>query len=154
MQLEDSNGRILEPAGVTEVTDMVNRLGKELDHCILSDGDAFIQAAGSDPRLVVEYRDLSGYYRADNPLPVGTVKEFFSAFFQKDDSWKTMAAFSRVDESASGAAKTGESDAYGVNGDREKDLKSGLLDAATRGVKSNLFRLLRRGIRNLFRNFR
>ena len=36
MQLEDSNGKIVVPKSAAEVDQMLDRLGRDLDHCILS----------------------------------------------------------------------------------------------------------------------
>jgi hypothetical protein len=154
VQLEDSSGKISVPGNVTEVTEMVDRLGKGLDHCILSDGDIFIQAAGSDPRLVVEYGDASGHYESADLHSAGTVKDLFSAFFQKDSSWKTMVTFSPVETASSGFAESTGAGAGGAHETRQQDPPDSLLESVKREVKNNLSRVVRRGVRNIFRKFK
>ena len=148
MQLEDSNGKFFVPQSPAEIDQVIDRLGRGLDHCILSEGEDFIQAAGAAPGFVVEYGDASGHYEAAETLPPETVKELFAAFFQKDDSWRTRVNFTRIDEgtSSSGAASQ--------ETNREKSLKDSLLDSVKREVKHNVSGMVRRGIRDVFRKFR
>jgi len=154
MQLKDSNGKVFVPQSVAEVTEMIDRLGRELDYCILSNSDMFIQAAGSSPQLVVEYADPSGHYEATEVLSAGTVKDLFSAFFRGNASWKTMVAFSLISEVADGPAGTAGGESSGARRTREKSLKDSLLDSAKREVKNNVSRMVRRGVRDVFRKFR
>lgn len=154
MEFEDSTGKFSVPKNVQEIEDMVDRLGRGIDHCILSDGDMFVQAAGADPRIVVEYGDSTGHYEAAEPLSARTVKDIMSAFFRKDVSWKTMAAFSPTGDFAAGPA-TGTADSDGGAGaTREKSLKDSLLDSVKREVKNNASRMVGRGVRDIFRKFR
>lgn len=154
MQLEDSAGKIVVPQSVTEVAEMVDRLGKELDHCILSNGDMFIQAAGSSPQLVVEYRDPSGHYEAVDLHSAQTVKNLFSAFYQSDDSWKTLVTFSPISEGTDGPSRSIEGEDSCASGPREKSLKDRLLDSAKHEMKNNVSRMVRRGVRDTFRKFK
>jgi hypothetical protein len=154
MQLEDSSGKVLTPRNVTEVTEIVDRLGKGLDHCILSDGDIFIQAAGSDPQFVVEYGDSSGHYEAAGLHSAQTVRDLFSAFFQKDNSWKTMVAFSPVSTASSGSPESTGAGAGGARGTWQKNPQDSLLESVKREVKNNVTRMVRRGVRNIFRKFK
>jgi hypothetical protein len=154
MQLEDSNGKVFVPKNVTEVTETIDCLGSGLEHCILSDGDMFIQTAGSSPRLVVEYQDPTGHYEAAELHSAQTVKDLFSAFFQKNDSWKTMVAYSRTGDAAAGPSVSTGDRSTGTGGTREKSFKDGLADSMKREVKNNLSRMVRRGVRNVFRKFR
>ena len=161
MKLEDSNGRTSEPKGVSEITDMIGRLGKGLDHCILSDGNLFIQAAGADPKLVVEYGDPSGHFEAASVLPAETVKGIFTAFFQNDPSWKKMAVFTRAGEGASpsgGAIPGGSIPGAASNrstpaGAREKGLKDDLINSVKGEVRYGFSGVIRRIVRGIFRSF-
>ncbi len=155
MQLEDSNGKFFVPQSPAEIDQVIDRLGRGLDHCILSEGEDFIQAAGAAPGFVVEYGDASGHYEAAGTLPPETVKELFAAFFQKDDSWRTKVNFTRIGggASSSGAASQ-ETDREGSPGRQEKSLKDSLLDSVKREVKHNVSGMVRRGIRDVFRKFR
>ncbi len=154
MQLEDSSGKVSTPRNVTEVTEMVDRLGKGLDHCILSDGDIFIQAAGSDPRLVVEYGDSSGHYEAAGLHSAGTVKDLFTAFFNNNDSWKTMVAFSPANAASGGSPENTGTGAGRAPETWRTDPKGSLLESLKHEVKNNVTRIVRRGVRDIFRKFR
>lgn len=155
MQLEDSNGKIFVPQSPAEIDQVIDRLGQGLDHCILSDGEHFIQTAGSAPGFLVEYGDASGHYEAAETLPPETVKELFAAFFQKDDSWRTRVNFTRSGGgSPSSGAASQDTDREKVAGQQEKSLKDNLLDTMKREVKHNVSGMVRRGVRDVFRKFR
>ncbi len=155
MELEDSNGKIVVPQSAAEVDQMLDRLGRDLDHCILSEGEEFIQAAGSASGMLVQYGDSTGLYEAAETLPSETVKELFAAFFQKDDSWRTRVSYTCMSgaDSSSGAPSP-EADRERGAGRQEKSLKDSLLDSVKREVKHNVSGMVRRGIRDVFRKFR
>ncbi len=155
MQLEDSNGNVVVPQNPAEVDRTIDRLGRDLNHCILSEGELFIQAAGSAPALIVQYGDSSGTYEASETQPPETVKELFGAFFQEDDSWRTRVSYTRIgDGSPSSGAPSPQADRERVDGHREKNLKDSLLDSVKREVKHNVSGMVRRGIREVFRKFK
>ncbi|MCF7949441.1 MAG: hypothetical protein K9M94_12705 [Spirochaetia bacterium] len=155
MELEDSNGKIVVPQSPAEVDQMIDRLGRDLDHCILSEGELFIQAAGSAPGMIVQYGDPSGHYEAAQMLPPETVKELFAAFFQNDDSWRTRVGYTRIGggSTSSGAPGSG-ADRGRVAGQQEKSLKDSLLDSVKREIGHNVSGMVRRGIRGAFRKFK
>ncbi|HDQ14286.1 MAG TPA: hypothetical protein ENN41_05685 [Sediminispirochaeta sp.] len=155
MQLEDSNGKIVVPQSAEEINAMIDRLGRGVDHLILSEGELFVQCAGSGSDLVVQYGDPSGLHEASETASSETVKELFGAFFRRDESWRTMVSFER---SEAGGAST---DGQGLEGGagsrapgREKSLKEELLDSVKREVKRNVSRTVGRGVRDIFRKFR
>ncbi len=155
MQLEDSKGKVVVPKSPAEIDQVIDRLGRGLDHCILSEGEHFIQAAGSAPGFIVEYGDASGNYEAAETLPPETVKELFAAFFQKDDSWRTRVNFTRIGEgSHSSGAASQETDRERSSGRQDKSLKDNLLDSVKREVRHNVSGMVRRGVRDVFRKFR
>ena len=155
MQLEDSNGKIVVPKSAAEVDQMLDRLGRDLDHCILSEGEQFIQAAGSASEMVFQYGDSTGLYEATETLPAETVKELFAAFFQKDDSWRTRVSFTSIGGPDSSSTAPGpEVNRERGSGQQEKSLKDSLLDSVKREVKHNVSGMVRRGIRDVFRKFR
>jgi len=155
MQLEDSNGKFVVPQSPAEVDLVIDRLGKDLDHCILSEGEFFIQATGSAPALIVQYGDDSGLYEAAETQPSGTVKELFGAFFQKDDSWRTKVSYTRIGDGSSSSGASGpKADREGGDGHQEKSIKDSLLDSVKREVKHNVSGMFRRGVRNIFRKFK
>ncbi|MFP4384264.1 MAG: hypothetical protein ACLFST_12610 [Spirochaetia bacterium] len=150
MTLEDSNGKISTPQNVNEVTAMIDCVGNGIDHCILSDGDMYIQTAGSSPNLVVEYQDSTGHYAAPETHSAQIVKDLFSAFFQKNDAWRTMVVFSPQGGNTSGPTQTAGQSTSRTGG---KSFKDGLVDSVKREVKNNISGMVRRGVRNIFRKF-
>lgn len=155
MELEDSNGKIVVPQSPAEVDRMIDRIGKDLDHCILSEGELYIQTAGSAAGLFVQYGDPSGNYEAAGTMPPETVKELFGAFFRNDDSWRTTVSFTRIGGGGSSSgARSPESDTQRVDGQRESGLKDGVLESVKREVTNSVSGLVRRGIRAIFRKFR
>ena len=155
MQLEDSNGKVVVPQSSAEVEQMIDRLGRDLNHCILSEGELFIQAAGSASGLVVQYGDPSGNYEAAATLAPETVKELFSAFFQKDDSWRTRVSYTRIGGgSSSSGAPSPDVDREKADDRREKSPQAGLLDSVKRDVTHNFFGMVRRGVRNIVRKLK
>ena len=153
MTLEDSNGKIVKAGSETDVTEMVGRIGRGIDHCILSDEVFFIQAAGSTAEMVVQYGDGNGHYEADGVQAAETVKALFSSFYRKDDAWKTMVSFVPVDEVGPAGEVNAESPG-GAQGRQDKSLKDTLLDSVKHEVKNNVSRMVRRGVRDVFRKFR
>lgn len=155
MELEDSNGKFIVPKSPEEVDQIIDRLGRDLDHCILSEGEDFIQAAGSSSALIVQYGDSSGHYEAAETLPSETVKELFTAFFHKDDSWRTRVSYTRIGGGSSSSSAPGpEADRERGTGQQEKSLKDSLLDSVKREVKNNVSGMVRRGVRDVFRKFK
>ncbi len=155
MQLEDSNGKVVVPKSPAEVDQMIDHLGVDLNHCILSEGELFIQAAGSSPGLIVQYGDTSGNYESAETLPPGIVKELFGAFFQKDDSWQTKVSYTRIGggNSSSDAPNPRVAQERGER-QQEKSLKDSLLDSVKREVGHNVSGMVRRGVRGVFRKFK
>jgi hypothetical protein len=155
MELEDSNGKIVVPQSPAEVDRMIDRIGKDLDHCILSENERYIQTAGSAAGLIVQYGDPSGNYEAAGTMPPETVKELFGAFFRNDDTWRTTVSFTRVGAaSSSSGARSPEGDKQRVDGQRESGPKDGVLESVKREVTNNISDIVRRGVRALFRKFR
>lgn len=155
MQLEDSNGKFVVPQSPAEIDQMIDRLGRDLDHCILSEGEQFIQAAGSAAAMIVQYGDTSGTYEAAETLPSETVKELFAAFFHKDNSWRTRVSYTPMEGGSHSSGASGpEADREGAAGQQDKSLKDSLLDSVKREVTHNVSGMVRRGIRDVFRKFR
>lgn len=161
MKLEDSNGKISEPKAVSEITDMIDRLGKDVNHCILSDGDLFIQTAGEGPELIVQYGGPSGHYEAASAVPAETVKEMFTAFFQNDPSWRTKVVFTSVEGGPSsgevasrGGIPGGVANRNASAGSQGRGLKDDLINSVKGEVRYGLSGVIRRIVRSIFRNFR
>lgn len=72
----------------------------EIEYVILADDERFLQAAG-DARsgYVLEYNDGSDkeQFRATNPQLSGNeIVDAFSAYLQRDDSWRTRSSWERI----------------------------------------------------------
>lgn len=156
MKLEDSSGKISEPKSSRDVEAMVERVGRDIDHCILSSNGDFIQAAGSGSGMLVGYNDGGGYTECqDTNLPVETVKKLFVQFFEGDPGWKTAVSFGPQDSASASAA--GASMASGPTGpgtatDFEgKGLKNTVMDSVKREAQSSFSYMIRRIVRRFFR---
>lgn len=137
MQLEDSNGKVTHAKSEEDVKTAVAQIGETTDHCILHDNDSFIQAAGEPSNLHLEYRDSSGYYEADEALSRQRVAELFAAFFRKDSSWKTQCAFSPIQETSQQR--------------KHESLSDTVIGSIQGELKNSFSRMLRRGVRRIFR---
>lgn len=155
MQIEDSDGRIYSPQSKKEINLIIDRLGKDLDHCILSNGELFIQAAGSDRALIVQYSEGSDMYEASETQTPEVVKELFASFFDKNDSWKTNISFTPV---VTGNAHVVNSDDFSgqkkETSFQQNNLKKGILDSIKHEISQNVSGMVRRGIRDLFRKLK
>lgn len=141
MELEDSNGTVTQPGSSADVAAVVRRLGNGIDHCILSDGDLFLQAAGSDPELTVQWGDGSNLYEASETLSEQTAIDLFSAFYECDPSWKTKVSF--VPAEGGGSAPSGG-----------RSLKDDVMSSVKGEIQYGISGLIRRAIRNILRSFR
>lgn len=156
MRLEDSNGKFLDPVSEEDMNGVLAKIGSSLDFCILSDGDDFIQTAGSEDGLLIQYRDSSGQYESDDSsLSLDMVKKIFLSYLNKDASWKTEVTFSVQDD--------GAGDDTRMNKDRDAGLNSGPKDISVDSLKNmvvnavkneaggGVSRMIKRFIRNIFR---
>ncbi|MDZ7794427.1 MAG: hypothetical protein U5P10_12285 [Spirochaetia bacterium] len=154
MKLEDSSGTVTEARSPKDIESLIDKVGKGIDHCILSDGDAYIQTAASGSGLLVQYGDSSGNYEGIDPsLPPQTVKKMFTAFFQHDESWKTHTAFSQIGEAKPASAASspaGASQAAESPGSRE-DLKNSVINSVKREAQTSFSYMIRRVLRRFIR---
>ncbi len=160
MKLEDSSGKISEPKSSSDVEAMVERVGKDIDHCILSNNDAFIQAAGSGSGMLVGYNDGGGYTECqDTNLPVETVKKLFVQFFEGDPGWKTAVSFGPQDNTSASASNSSAPNASAnspsgpgnTTSFEAKGLKDTVMDSVKREAQSSFSYMIRRIVRRFFR---
>ena len=150
IELECSDGKIIQNPGKTEADDTIAKIGNELDFCILSDGDDFIQTAASDGGLLVQYKDAGGMFEsARSDFDCGTVQDFFRQFLDRKDDWKSSAEFTTMDsgETASDAGASENSRAAGP----KKSLKETLMDSVKNEAVNSVNRAAKKVTRNLFR---
>lgn len=154
MRLEESTGKIIQNATAEDVKSCIEQLGKDLDHCILSEGDFFIQSAASGSGLFVEYKDGQGHYRSDDQnLSAEIVKELFSGFLNGDSSYRQMVSFSLEDEGGverpSGSNIGGEGSK--VTNFEAKSVKGTVVDSVKREAQNSISYMIRRATRRFFR---
>lgn len=154
MKLEDSSGKFTEARSPKDIESLIDRVGKGIDHCILSDGDNYIQTASSGAGLLVQYADPSGNYEStDSSLPPQAVKKIFTAFFQHDDSWKTQTAFTQIGEAEPASAApspVGASRANESPGNKE-NLKDTVINSVKREAQNSFSYMIRRVLRRFIR---
>ncbi len=96
--LEDSLGKKITDPTQEQIRETINKIGHEIDHCILNVGGNYIQAAGRRNELFVETDVGSGLIGADrSDYSAEDVYQMFIGFLRGDDSWKdffTTVSFS------------------------------------------------------------
>lgn len=154
MRLEDSDGKIFNPVSEDELSAVIDKVGGALDFCTLSNGDGFIQTAGSSGGLLIQYRDSSGQYESDDTsLSSGAVKDIFSAYLKGDESWKNGISFSKWSED-DGQAEDSDSNARLNSGPKDfspESIKKTVVNAVKGEATRSISSMVRRLIRNIFR---
>ncbi len=164
MDLERSDGKITQNPGKAELEEVIDAIGREYDFCILGEGDSFVQTAGSDSGLLIQYRDSEGMFESvRSDLDKATVQDIFSQFLNGQSGWKTSMEFSPMEmggsgadsESAAGSAggiKTGAADGSG-EGRTEKSFADQLKDSVKKEAMRSANRAARKITRGVFRKF-
>lgn len=154
MKIEDSSGKIQENVTLDDVLSCIDRTGNDIDHCILSEGDSFIQTASSGSEYIVEYGDASGYHAGEGTHPVTLVKELFTAFYNGDPSWKNRIAFAAPEGGSAGASMPGHSGTtLGSSTSEQHNGKESIIDTIKNEAQNSLTYMIRRAVRNLLRRF-
>lgn len=162
MDLERSDGKIIQNPDAAVLDEVIAGIGKEYEHCILSDGDAFVQTAGSVGSLLLQYSDGQGMYESvRSDLEVSTVQDVFRQFLAHQNSWQTSIDFSPMDggpaagaASGSGAGGRGASDSeQGETSHGEKSFADSLKDSVKKEAMNSVNRAARKITRNVFRKF-
>ena len=128
MNIETAAGENYQNVTLNQVQETIELLNSGNDFMILSVDDDYIQCAISGETFIVEYQDNSGYYRSEASLSRELIKNLFSAYFQGDDSWKTLTTwdFERDESShshshSSGSGSGSESIMDSLKGDLSVD---------------------------------
>jgi hypothetical protein len=160
MYLEDSDGKMINDPTEGEILSTLKRIGAGLEHCILNYQDSagsefFIQAAGSQSGLFIQYNELGGQFQSTrSDLDAETVCRIFLAAAKGESGWKTELAFEPLDglggSSGDGNRGRAQEPAYGVPGAGSRSLKDEVLDSVRREAKSGVLGLIRRIVRLLF----
>jgi len=142
--LEPSKGPTIPNPTRQQIHDMLSRIGKDLNHCILTLGseDEFVQAAGEENRLLIQYRDATGMFESlQSDLSVETVERTFQDALSGNASWKTELGFRFVDAPApkhTHASAGPAAPPKSAGQDAMDSVKRAAKDAAKRAVKSGL----------------
>ncbi|MFP4432189.1 MAG: hypothetical protein ACOCW6_07550 [Spirochaetota bacterium] len=158
MFLEDSDGGRKNNPSEADIRATIARIGDSLDHCILHlPGDAFVQTAGGQNRLLIQYADASGFFEsATADFDSATVGSIFAAAMAGDDAWKGQYVFEKTGE-AEGETEAGGGGASRMDrpaspeGSATPVAGGSLKDQLLGSVKRELNREASRGIGNLVR---
>jgi hypothetical protein len=152
--LEDSNGTVIHGPSAADIRSALERIGRDLEHCILDLGASggFVQAAGSRGRLTLQYRDETGMYEsARSDLDAATAERVFTDALNGSYAWKNELQFKPMDEGAPPTpAGDGAAPSAAPSSGPRKSLAEDLMDAARREAASKLKGLVGKGIRGLF----
>jgi|GEM_PF-1426157 len=87
--LEDSTGKVIQDPTETQIRETIFKIGEEIDHCILTVENNFIQTTGKKNELYVEADVGSGSIAADRAdYSSEDVFQMFLGFLNSDDTWK------------------------------------------------------------------
>jgi len=151
MNCEFSNGSNWTVTDVTALEERLRGLGND-DHVILSEGDLFIQMAGVDSPVTLQYGDGTNLYECDDALSLDQAIPLFLSFYQRDDRWRTAVTWGGG-ESVPGSGGTGDRTATPAAADRDrghsgrKGFGEQLADDAVNMVKRKAQNAVRRGLR-------
>ena len=158
--LEDSNGATISNPSEVQISEALGRIGAGIDHCSLSlPSDSFVQAAGGQNQLFVEYRDSSGMYSsAKKDFDVVSVTRIFVDAMSGKDGWKTDYNFQRNEDGGAEASPARESRIRGMAGaagGAGKRFGGQMAGQARREASSEVSygvsRIIRQFVRSLFR---
>lgn len=157
--LEDSTGAHIENPDEAQISEGLSRIGAGCDFCGLSFSEnSFVQAAGEQNKLFVQYRDKSGLFEsAKTDFDVQTVTKIFMDAMNGKDSWKTDYNFQPAEsDEATGEQKDsrvrGMADAAGsASKNFGSRMASQAKREATSEVSMKVSRLVRDSIRSILR---
>ena len=154
MTLQDSNGTLIEGVDEAGLLAALGRLERgNIEHIVLSDGAAFVQAAGSGDGYVVEHGGPSGrYVTSARSLPKELAAQIMVGFLRRAPGWDEPGNFVAAEAGAGAAHEGGTPDRSAHAAGRPGEtLRDSISHAAQREVASGVGRLVRRAIRGLFR---
>lgn len=158
MDLELSDGKIINNPTSSDTDDAISKIGSGLDHCILGDGDNYIQTAGGANQLFVQYQEGGVSFESNsNRVSTEQVKEMFRDYLAGGSGWKTMIPFQPMDmgsggEAAPGAGSSTVSSA-GTASFSAGSLKDTFTNAAKQEAVNSVSYIIRRFVRKFFRGF-
>lgn len=149
MNCEFSNGTNWTVTDAASLEERLRGLGND-DHVILSEGDLFIQMAGADSPVTIQYGDGTNLYECDDALSRDQAIPLFLSFYQRDDRWRTAVTWG---ESVPGSGGSSERITTSAADDRDrghsgrKGFGEQIADDAVNMVKRKAQNAVRRGLR-------
>lgn len=101
MKLELSNGSIIENPTHSDLENWIRKIGTEIDHLILIDGDDFIQTAGEQDSLVIQRQEAGDLDDTEDTFDTETVIQTFQEYLDGDTGGKSPAVSTSKGESES-----------------------------------------------------
>ncbi len=158
MDLELSDGTLIDNPGQSDIDEAISRIGSGLDHCILGEGDSYIQTAGGTDGFLVEYSSEGQLFESNSgKLSSQQVKEIFHDYLAGGSKWKTMVPFQPQDigeaepSGSRGAGIGGGGNQQSVTPGSLKDTFTGAAkQEAVNSVSYMIRRIVRRFMRKIF----
>jgi|SRR5690554_3452150 len=142
--LEDSKGHIIQNPTEDQIRTTINKIGNEIDYCILTMGNTFIQTAGSKNGLMIQVNDGSVVKEADRAdFSPEEVCRAFLGFLHKNGSWKEQYSLGPLPASVNTSG--GQTSAKQMN-KQQFDVKDEVVKALKSEGMYKTRRLIRRGI--------
>jgi hypothetical protein len=143
MKLELADGKLLDVSDIEIVYSNINTLDEKNDHLILSDSDNFMQIAYLGNNFFqTEFRDETGYFQAEkSDLDMSLIKNIFKGFYNRDNDWKNLTAWERIEDNESGRSSSNSRDSRAsenVNEDIAEQLKRQALNWGKKKLKKFL----------------
>jgi hypothetical protein len=158
MDLELSDGTLIDNPEQSDIDEAISRIGSGLDHCILGEGDSYIQTAGGMDGFLVEYSTGGQFFEStSNKISSQQVKELFHDYLAGGSNWKTMIPFQPQDigvpeSSGSGAAGVGRGGTPQsfTAGSLKETFTGAAKQEAVNSVSYMIRRVVRRFMRRIF----
>jgi len=164
MKLELSDGKIIQNPEKKELDEIIGKIGRDFDFCILSEGDTFIQTAASDSGLIVQYSKADEMFESvKSDLGKSVVCSIFGQFLDHRNGWESAVEFSAMETGSTGVdsgsgsdsaegIKTGASDGSQTPQD-EKSFAEQLKDSVKKEAMNSVNRAAKKITRGVFRKF-
>jgi hypothetical protein len=152
MKLELSDGKIIHSPGQHDIDDAIARIGSTLDHCILSEGDDYIQTAGGVGQFLIQYQAGGASFEStSSAVSAEQVKEIFRDYLAGGDSCKTMISFQSMTTGGGTEAVSQTGGSRDPASFTPGSLKQTFTNAAKQEAVNSVSYMIRRFVRRLFR---
>ncbi|HAK45681.1 MAG TPA: hypothetical protein DCO79_07155 [Spirochaeta sp.] len=103
--VETASGINIQNTTVEQLENSLAGLGGSNDFLILGDGDNYIQCAVSDTGFITEYQGGSGHYNSAPSLSDETIKDIFTSYLSRTETWKTLTTWTSAELAGNGSAE-------------------------------------------------